>query len=310
MALSFAQLRSFHAVAVKGTVTEAARFLRVTQPAVTAQLNALERESGAELFVRTGRQVHLTESGQELLAISRRMFDLEREAEELLTSLGELSAGHLRVGADGPFHILENLKLFSHRFPGVRISVSIGNSAEVKKRLLEYETDIAVLAQLEEHDPRFFTIAQRPYPIVAFVNHEHPWSKRQSIRLAELENQPMVHRESGSTTRQAFERALNRHQIRPRFVMEIGSREGIREAVALGLGIGVISAEELGCDQRLHALPIEDVDVSAPERVVCLKERSNSRVVNAFREICYPDACMEPPPETAKPTEVATRSSW
>ena len=105
--ITHAQLRAFHAVATERSFTKAARALRVSQPAVTIQVKALEESCGAALLDRRGRQVVPTELGEGLLAITRRIFGLEQEADEMLAAAGELRSGHLKVGADGPYFVME-----------------------------------------------------------------------------------------------------------------------------------------------------------------------------------------------------------
>ena len=279
--MNHAQLRAFHAVATEGSFTKAARLLRVSQPAVTIQVKALEESCGAALFDRRGRGIAVTEFGEELLAISRRIFGLEQEAEELLAAAGELRSGRLNVGADGPYFVMGLLAAFVARYPGVRVTVAMGNSQSVQEDLVDYRCDVAVLAGLGE-DRRFHAIPFSRQPLIVFVPRDHDWAGRTGIRLAELEGRPMVVREVGSTTRRVLEQALDDAGVRPRVVLEIGSREALREAVAAGLGVGVVSRAELGGDPRLWPLEVIDAGLDSWESVVCLNERRNLRTVEAF----------------------------
>ncbi len=279
--MNHAQLRAFHAVATEGSFTKAARGLGVSQPAVTIQVKALEESYGVALLQRRGHRVSLTEPGQGLLAITRRVFGLEQEAEELLAAARALRSGHLKVGADGPYFVMGLLAAFIARYPGVRVTVAMGNSEAVLHDLVEYRADVAVLAHVDD-SRRFHAIPYSRQPVVAFVPRDHEWAGRASIRLAELEGQPMVVREVGSTTRRVLEDALAGAGVRPRVVMEIGSREAVREAVAAGLGIGVVSRAELGRDDRLWALEVSDARLESWEYVVCLRERRKLRTVEAF----------------------------
>ncbi len=279
--MTHAQLRAFHAVATERSFTKAARALRVSQPAVTIQVKALEESCGAALLDRRGRQVVPTELGEGLLAITRRIFGLEQEADEMLAAAGELRSGHLKVGADGPYFVMELLAAFIGRYPGVRVTVAMGNSQSVVQDLVDYRADVAVLAWVGD-DRRFHSIPYSRQPVVVFVPRDHEWVGRSAIRLAELEGRAMVLREVGSTTRQILERALGAAGVSPRVVMEIGSREALREAVAAGLVVGVVSRAELGGDARLWPIEIADARLESWEFVVCLKERRNLRTVKAF----------------------------
>ena len=292
--MNYAQMRAFHAVATEGSFTKAARLLGVSQPAVTIQVKALEEAYGANLLHRSGQRVALTDLGDDLLDITRRIFDLDQEAEELLSAARELRGGHLRAGADGPYFVMGVLAAFIARYPGVRVTVAMGNSQSVLRDLVDYRTDVAVVARVDD-DRRFHAAPYIHQPVVVFVPRAHKWGKRRGIRLAELADQPMILREEGSGTRQILEDALATAGIAPRVVMEIGSREALHEAVAAGLGIGVVEAAELGSDDRLTTLKVTDAKLEATEFVVCLKERRNLRTVQAFFDLADAEkACREP----------------
>ena len=286
--MNHAQIRAFHAVATEGSFTKAARLLGVSQPAVTIQVRALEESYGVNLLHRSGQRVTLTDLGDGLLEHTRRIFDLEQEADELLTAARELRGGHLKAGADGPYFVMGLLASFIARYPGVRVTVAMGNSQSVLRDLVEYRTDVAVVARIDD-DRRFHAKPYSRQRVVIFVPRGHDWAKRRTIKLAELDGQPMVLREEGSSTRQIIEEALKRAKVSPRVVMEIGSREALHEAVAAGLGIGVVTESELGQDDRLATLKISDATLEAREYVVCLKERSAVRTVQAFFDLADED---------------------
>lgn len=119
----------------------------------------------------------------------------------------------------------------------------VGNSEAVLGTLLRYEIDVAVLAHFTD-DLRLHSVPYSRHPIVMFVNRRHRFARRASIRIAELEGEPLILREVGSTTRKALEDALARAGVTPRVAMEIGSREAIREAVIMGVGAGAVSEKE------------------------------------------------------------------
>jgi aminoethylphosphonate catabolism LysR family transcriptional regulator len=287
MPITHSQLRAFHAVASEGSFTRAAAVLHVTQPTLSAQVKSLEDSYGALLFDRRSRRIQPTELGRELLAVTRRYFSLETEAEQLLAATRGLRAGHLRVAADAPQHVMPALAAFHRRYPGVRLSLSIGNSDEVLRELLDHRADAAVIADLAP-DPRLFARPLQRDRLVAFVERTHPWAARGTIRFDDLAQQRVVLREAGSTTRRAFEAAIGRAGVEIGEVLEIGSREAVREAVAAGLGIGFVSALEFGHDERLSALAIAGEPIETTEHIACLAERRDLRLVRAFLDVAYP----------------------
>ncbi|VVD90700.1 LysR family transcriptional regulator [Pandoraea eparura] len=278
------QLRSFHAVAHHGSVTRAAQALHVSQPTMTTQIRALEETYGVELFYRHGRGLTLTPTGKSLYAVSLRIFSDEAEALGLLKEHGGLRTGELRLGAVGPHHAMEIVAAFQPRYPGIRISMRPGNSEEMIESLLAYRTDVAVLARYQD-DARLHAVPYRTHPVVLLVPRAHRFAKRRSVPLAALADEPMLMREPGSTTRHALEAALQDAGVTPNVAMEIGSREAIREAVILGLGIAAVSAREHTPDARLAMVSISDARVETTTVVVCLAQRRATRAIAAFLEV-------------------------
>ena len=278
------QLRSFHAVARAGGFTGGAKLLNISQPTVTTQVRFLEERYGAKLFYRRGHKVTLTPLGEQLFELAQRIFALEAETLHLLEDAGELKTGHLRVGAVGPFHVTEMLARFNKRYPGLDVSVRVGNSEVVQQELLDYRTDVAVLAQFTD-DPRFHAVPYSKHPIVIFVNKAHRFAQRRSIGIGELDGEPMIMREVGSTTRKALDDALRKAKVQPRVSMEIGSREAIREAVIMGVGIAAVSEIEYIPDPAIRVVPVEDVEMYTYAHVLCLRERREARLVRAFFDI-------------------------
>ncbi len=284
MSIGHAHLRAFHAVASAGGYTRASAMLNVTQPTLSGQVKALEERYGVRLFQRRGRGVEMTDLGRQLLDVTRRLSSAEAEAEQLLAGARSLTGGQLRVSADAPTHVISLLAAFSRRHPGVQLAFSFGNSGEVRASLLDRRSEIAVLAELEP-DPRIYALPIRRDRQLVFVSRGHPWARRRSLRLEEIADETLILREPGSTTRAVFEAALGERGITPRRTIEIGSREAVREAVAAGLGVGVIFESEFLRDGRLHTLNLRDAKLEAVQYAACLEDRRAVRVVRAFFDL-------------------------
>ncbi|SFH48726.1 MULTISPECIES: LysR substrate-binding domain-containing protein [unclassified Ensifer] len=283
MAIVFTHLRSFHAVAEHRGFTAAANALRVSQPTVTTQVRELEERYGVELFLRQGRRVELSETGRALYEISTRILKLHEEAEDLLSSSGHLTTGQLQIAAVGPFHATEMIARFVARYPLFKVSMLLGNSDLTLSRILNLEADVAILAHLVD-DPRVHTVPFSTHEVVVFVNCDHPWYGRDAISIREIEGQPLILREEGSTTRRALETIAKSAGIALSPFLEIGSREGVWKAVERGLGIGVVADFEFVSHPRLKTIRIADCAVRTEYRLACLQERRSSRKINAFLE--------------------------
>jgi aminoethylphosphonate catabolism LysR family transcriptional regulator len=236
------------------------------------------------LFDRTPRGVVPTTLGVSLLAITRPLFALTEEADELLSASRELAGGRLEVGADGPHHISPVMATFARRYPGIELSLNMGTADRVLRELRAFRIDVALVARVDA-DERLYSQAFARSPLVLFVPRDHAWARRASVRLQEVSGERLILREAASVTRQLFERALHEAGVRPGAVMQIESREAVREAVAAGLGIGVVAAAEFHRDPRLKALRIRNVSLEIVEHVVCLAERQRLRIVRAFLDL-------------------------
>ncbi len=279
------QLRAFHHVAVCGGFSRAAEDLHLTQPAISDQVRKLEEEYDILLFNRHHRQVTLTEAGERLLAITRRLFDSEAQALEFLTENRALRSGHLRIVADSAHHLLGTLATFRELYPGVQVTVTAGNSETVLERLRRYEADLGILGEVPEQ-AEFDVMRLSASPIVAFVARSHPLAARDTLPLAALADWPLVLRERGSKTRLKLEEAALRAGFLLRPAVEAEGREAVREIVASGAGVGFVSAAEMGEDPRLVPLRLEGgEEMRMDEALVALAERRGAKLVAAFFQI-------------------------
>ena len=279
--MSTARYRAFIAVAQQGSLSAAARSLGVSQPTISSQIATLERQSQIELFHRQGYRMSLTGAGHKLLTLAQKLLSLESEAEFFLRDSGKLNQGELKIGAVGPFHVIEMVAAYRARHPGMQLSIRMGNSQQVLHDLEHYSTDVAVLAGLYER-PELVMREYARHAIILFAHVEHPFARREQVDISELQGQPLLLRERGSTTRVALETALHAAGVKPQLNLEIGSREAIREAVARGLGVGAVSEAEFIPDARFKPVRIAGDPASTTTYLYCMKERSDSLLVRSF----------------------------
>ncbi|MEE8279598.1 MAG: LysR substrate-binding domain-containing protein [Alphaproteobacteria bacterium] len=282
--MSPTQARAFLAVANAGSFTAAAKALNVSQPTVTTQVKDLETLYGVELFYRHARGVSLTTTGQELLSIVRRIYANQQDAVEYLQAVQGLHTGQMRIGAYGPYHVIELLSAFHQRYPDLDSSLGFANSRQLQDDILGHNIDIAVFSRVERR-AEFHTLAYNQSRLIAIVGKKHPWSRRKSIDVWELNGQPLILREFGSEVRRAYVEMERHHGLNPGSAIEIGSREGTVAAAALNVGVAMIFDEGLIPEQSVCKLRIRDVDFVAQVNVVCLEERKDNRAIRAFFEL-------------------------
>lgn len=280
-AVSLSGLRAFHAVASAESFTRAARARRVSQPTLSAQVRGLEDAYGVRLFDRVGRSVRLTSLGQSLFVITTRLIAAEDEASDLLAGTKALTRGHLRLAADSASHLLAVLARFKEKHPGLTFSLTIGNSSEVLEQVSSYAADVAITAK-HTSDPRIHSMRLRTDLLVGFVPAAHPWAKRRRVPIRDVAGQALVLRERGSVTREVFEGRLAEAGIRPGALLEVQSREAVREAVAAGFGLGIVFGREFRPGEGLRCVTLTGADLAVAEYAICLEERRRIPLVRGF----------------------------
>ncbi len=282
-----AELKAFYMVARLGSITLAAKKLGLSQPTVTTQIRNLESQYAVELFYRGGRRLTLSDDGAKLLPMVKVLLQQEADIEFFLRNCGQ-GEGALRIAATAPYYILDLVKIFRERLPHVEVSMEIGNSQQVLEMLEDYRVDIAASSQLLE-DARLIRRVLGTDPLVLAVHRSHPLAAHSQVPLSALAGQCLLVRERGSTTRSLTEQWLRDEQVNYGTLLEIGSRESIREAVLRNIGISLIARHEVPHNPELKVLTIDNAPVMH-EYLYCLKERRQARLPAAFlglaQEVC------------------------
>ena len=287
------QLRAFHLVADAGSFSLAARTAGLSQPTLSAQVRALEASYAVDLFDRRGRGVRMTPTGQSLFTLTTRLVAAEEEARALLTGGLALTRGHLRVSADSAYHVMPILAELKRLHAGLTFTLKIDNSAAVLEHLTEHGADVAVMAKMTS-DPQIYSMKLRDDRLIVFVPQGHAWARRRRIRISELAGRDIVVRERGSITREVFEARLAQAAVISGSLIEVQTREAVREAVVAGFGVGIVFDSEFGTDARFHAIEVSDSDLSVGEYVACLQERRRLAVVRAFLNVARDIAARNP----------------
>ena len=282
--MNYAQLRAFHAVANHGGFSRAAAALNLTQPAVSDQVRRLEQDYGVTLFHRKPRDVELTPIGRRLLTVTRRFFEAEDEAREILSAAASLSAGSLTIFADAPYLAMHLIAEFVRQHPGIDIKIQTGNAEQCLDSVLEFRADVAISAA-KRPDARLHYLPLHSEPLVAIMTPAHRLTARRKVKLAQLAEEPLIFREPESVTRQLFQADLARTGVSCTPAIEVDGREALVEAAAAELGIGILAASELAGDRRLVAIPIGDSRSLMTESLVKLAERPPSAAIEAIFKV-------------------------
>jgi DNA-binding transcriptional LysR family regulator len=290
MSLNLHHLRVFAAVAEHGGFSKAAAALRLSQPAVSKTVQELERQIGLPLLDRTGRVPRVTEAGAVLFARARELFGVERLAEEDLRALLGLERGVLRVGASttvATYFLPPLLARFNQLHPGVTLRVLSANTRDVARRLLEGRLDVALVEGPVTHE-RIQVVPWRTDELVVIAPAAHPLVHRRRVVAADLRKESFILREPGSGTRVVAESALAAQGVHPDATLQLGSTEAIKQAVAAGLGIAVVSRAAAADQLALGYIAVVQLrGVTFPRQLseLRLAGRSPGVVASSFREL-------------------------
>lgn len=281
MPVNLTHALAFHAVAEAGGYTAAARRHAVSQPTLSAHVRALEAFAGCRLFARAGRGIQLTSEGEALHDATRKLVRAIADVEAQLAGAAVRALRPLRVTADSAIHALPVLAELKRRNPAFTFTIQIANSAAAIAHVLAGEADVAVAARAVR-DRRLASQRIRDDRLVIVTPFGDPLSDAGRVRLALLAGRPLVLRERGSITRAATERALAAAGVPLGGALELETREAVLEAVAAGLGCGLVFASEAGADPRLARIAIDDSDVDVAEYAVCRAGRAGEPQIGAF----------------------------
>lgn len=289
--MNVSQLRAFVTVVDRGSFSEAARELGISQPAVTMQVQALESDLGATLLDRRYRRVDLTEAGRSLLPHARRVLDQLEAARLDIDHLSGTISGRLSIATSttpGVYIVPFVLGAFIQQFPEVGVAISVHDTAEVVEAVETGHAQLGVTGATVRGARVTFEELGRDELILIASPHV-PLASRKHVPLAELCDELWVFRESGSGTRQVAERILADHGLdvaELRVAVELGTGEAIVSAVEGGLGIAVVS--RFVADKAIKLGTVVQVDaVGLPaERpfYAVLPKGTPSRAAEAFHQ--------------------------
>jgi len=287
-ALNLHQLATFQVVAKHCSFVRAAEELHFSQPAVSAQIRHLEKSLGVKLFDQIGRRTHLTKAGEELFLYSQKIFSVIDETLEIMDAFRSPHYGSLTVGADttvGSYVVPGLLGKFHEIYPKVEISLQVLNRLMLIDALMNNRVEMAVMGIVPDDMPvEIEPLAYNTLVLVAAPTHRLAGIK--NVPIQELGREHFLLREPGSGTRAALEGALAGAGVALHVSMEVGNNSAIKQGVAAGLGIALISQVALDMEletNRLVILDVEGFPIMRQWRLVHVKDKYLSVTAKAFK---------------------------
>ena len=288
MNLTFRQLRLFQALADKGSVSAAANTMHVTQPTASMQLKEMTMAIGLPLYEVIGKKIFLTETGLSLASTAREMCQTWESFEQLVDATKGIARGRLKISvvSTAKYFMPKLIGSFCKRHPAIDVSLEILNRDGVLERLRGNRDDLYIMS-MPPSDLALIDEIVMPNPIVMIAASKDPLVKQAKVSLTELSKHRFILREKGSGTRMAADAHFASSKFRPNIRLELGSNEAIKEAVAGGLGIGVISQHALHGHQKEHGASVIQVPgfpLRSSWHLVHLAAKNLSPVAEAFKQ--------------------------
>jgi DNA-binding transcriptional LysR family regulator len=298
--LDFRQLEAFVQVAAHHSFSRAAEALQLTQPSITARIQALERELGEEMFERSGRGVRLTDAGTVFLPHAERMLQMLREAKEGVEEVRSVAAGRLRLGSAltiSTYVLPRILRIFHSRYPGVDVVVHTGRSEQVLNMLLSDEVQVGLGHSLTHPDVE--TVDLYEDEVILVANPDHPFAANGQATMEEVGSQPIILADRGSSYYGLTHGLFRQAGVVPNVVMELDSMEATKRMVEEGLGIALLPKVCLERELK-QGLLAEVTITNAPPisrriALICRKSRKQARTVQAFLEVLRSIYALELP---------------
>jgi DNA-binding transcriptional LysR family regulator len=289
MRYSLRQLEVFLSVAKHDSVSRAGLELGLSQSAVSEALSELEQQFSIKLFERIGKRLKLSELGRSLRPSAEALYAQASEFEAQLAS--QASVGTLRIGATlsiGDYLVPPLMARFMREQSGARVTLYVANTSEIARKVINFELDVGIV-EGELNESELEVTRWRPDELVVFCAPDHPFAKKRQLTDRDLVHARWIVRESGSGTRQAFERAMHGLLSELDIALELQHTEAIMSAVKAGLGVGCISRIALQ-DALQHGTL---VGCRVPQRdfrrhffFVLHKHKYKSRGVRAWLALC------------------------
>ena len=285
------QLRIFHAVARAGSFSKAAQALHLSPPTLSLQVKQLSESIGQPLFEQLGKKIYLTTAGHTLADactdIDRR---LEQLSQDLLAQQG-IEQGQLKIAilTTLKYTVPKLLGRFCAEHPGIDVSLFVGNRGALLQRLRGNEDDLYIMGQA----PEDLDVTSTPFannPLIAIAPANHTLAGRKRIKPERLAQEPFIMREPGSGTRLTTERFFSEQGLSLINRLELGSNEAIKQPVAGGLGLAVLSAHTVAAELALGELVQLDVQHFPLVRrwhVIYPKGKRLSPAAKAFEQRLY-----------------------
>ena len=233
----------FYYVAKTGSVTEAAKELALSQPAVSQSVRQLEKQLGVPVFQRVARGVKLTAEGEMLYEFVKKGYEQIELGVEKVRQMQNLELGEIRIGASDmtlQFYLLPYLEQYHERYPGIKVTVTNAPTPETLQFLEEGKIDFGIVSTPFEEVPGLTVIPVREIEDVFVAGRRFIAYKNRTLDLQELEHLPMISLEQNTSTRRYMDSFLAENEVHIQPEFELATSDMIVQFALRNLGVGCV----------------------------------------------------------------------
>lgn len=289
------QLKILRAISSEGSFKKAAEKLYISQPAVSLQIQNLEKQLNKPLFYRDKRKARLTETGKLLIKYCERILSLCEETCRALDELSALQSGALMIGASqttGTYLMPRLIGLFRHKYPQIDIELQVHSTRKISWGVANGRIDLAVVGG-EIPRELYNSLEVTSYAedeLALILPLSHPFSSLEYIQKEDLYRLRFIALNTQSTIRNVIEKTLTQNGIDSSYFkieMELNSIEAIKNAVHSGLGAAFVSVSAISKELELdmfHWAKIEGVTIKRTLSILLNPKRYHSNATRIFKE--------------------------
>ena len=288
--INFTQLRDFYQVAKNLNFTAAAGELFVSQPAVTAQIKLFEDYCKLKLFKKRGRNIYLTDEGNTLYEYAIKIFEYEREIENLIEDMRKLKRGTLRLGTTktyARYFMPFLISRFHKSYPQIKIHLDEGSSLDMCNSLFTFKNELAIIAKaIDNPDICLMPFSQEE--LIIILSPSHRLVNKETVSIREIAREPIIMKENGSGTRKLVCELFAKNRLTPNILVETSNTEFIKQLVARKYGISFLvkaAVEKELKEENLASVSIEGEKIFLDVSIAYLKNCHFSPSAQTFMGI-------------------------
>lgn len=286
--INLSHIITFLYVAELKSYKDAAEQLFITQPAVSMQIRAFEKQFNVKLFKSRNRELTLTNVGEKIFPLARELYKTAFTCEDFLNNIMEMEKGelHLGVARTLSLFIAHYVSIFRKKFPDIKIVIHEGSSKKTLEELKNFSYDVAVVAHYEQ-DPKVHTEFISEEEMIFAASPLHSLAHKNKVSITKLDGENFILQGEGSGTRMNILKIFEKENIKPNIVTEVDNLQTIKRFVMQNKGISLMYPPLIEKELQEGSIVKIPINKKIPIKIeiAFLEKTLTSPLVTAFLEV-------------------------